>query len=81
MERSVRIRLVSLVASLALGVFMPVARTAGVGPRNVTPTAPVRGRHVVAGVFGAVTLKAPKTLALQTAPALIAVVLVWMTGR
>lgn len=36
---------------------------------------------VVAGVFGAVTLKAPKTLALQTAPALIAVVLVWMTGR
>lgn len=33
---------------------------------------------VVAGIFGAVTLKAPKTLALQTLPALICIALVWM---
>jgi putative membrane protein len=33
---------------------------------------------MVAGVFGAVTLKAPKTLVLQTLPALIAACLVWM---
>jgi putative membrane protein len=32
----------------------------------------------VAGVFGAVTLKAPKTLALQTAPALAAICLMWL---
>jgi len=33
----------------------------------------------VAGVFGAVTLKAPKTLALQTAPALTALFLMWLS--
>lgn len=33
---------------------------------------------ITAGLFGAVTLKAPKTLALQTLPALLAAFLVWM---
>ena len=31
----------------------------------------------IAGIFGAVTLKAPKTLLLQTVPALIAAAMVW----
>ena len=35
---------------------------------------------VVAGLFGAVTLKAPKTLALQSLPALICTLLVWMVN-
>ena len=35
---------------------------------------------VVAGIFGAVTLRAPKTLGLQTLPALIAAFLVWIAG-
>ena len=33
---------------------------------------------VIAGVFGAVTLKTSKTLALQTLPAFLAILLVWL---
>jgi hypothetical protein len=36
---------------------------------------------MVAGIFGAVTLKTPKTLGLQTLPALIAAFLVWMAKQ
>jgi putative membrane protein len=35
---------------------------------------------MVAGVFGAATLKTPKTLGLQTLPALVAMLLVWIAG-
>ena len=35
---------------------------------------------MIAGVFGAVTLKAPKTLGLQPGPAVIAACLVWMAA-
>ena len=36
---------------------------------------------MVAGIYGAVTLKAPKTLGLQTLPALIAASLVWIASQ
>jgi putative membrane protein len=36
---------------------------------------------MVAGIFGAITLRTPKTLGLQTLPALIAGFLAWMTKR
>jgi putative membrane protein len=35
---------------------------------------------MVAGIFGAATLKTPKTLGLQTLPALVALLLVWTAG-
>jgi len=36
---------------------------------------------MIAGIFGAVTLRAPKTLVLQTVPALIAAFLVYMAKQ
>jgi putative membrane protein len=33
---------------------------------------------VIAGIFGAITLKKPTTLYIQTIPAIIAIILVWM---
>ena len=49
--------IIILVASLGLGIMLPVARTAaeasGRSPRNVTPP-PVRGRHVIGGILGSV---------------------------
>lgn len=47
--------LVILVVSVGFGIVMPVARTAAdASPRNVSPgrAAPVRKRHVLAGVLG-----------------------------
>jgi prohibitin 1 len=50
--------LIVLVASLGLGIVLPVARTAAEasprGGRNVSPGVPVRKRHLAGGVIGAV---------------------------
>ncbi len=50
--------IIILVASLGLGVFLPVARTAAEvtarGVRNVSPGAAVGGRHVIGGIVGSI---------------------------
>jgi regulator of protease activity HflC (stomatin/prohibitin superfamily) len=50
--------IVIMVASLGVGILLPVARTAAVAStrvaKNVTPPGPVRGRHVAGGIIGSV---------------------------
>lgn len=61
-------------AFIATGLMLSVMSATGLRPARLFFLVCV----AVAGIFGAVTLKAPRTLAFQTLPALIAIALVWL---